>query len=395
MREDARHQAAIEILDAWLAGTPLEKALTGWARRSRFAGSRDRAAVRDIVFDAVRKRRSAAARGGSETGRGLVLGLLVENETDPDTVFTGAPHAPAPLDAAERAHLAAPPAMPPNVALDVPDWLAPRLESALGPDHAPVMALMRERAPVFLRVNTLRGSREEAQARLAEEGIATRPHPLADTALEVTGGTRRIRQSAAFREGLVELQDAASQAVVAALPLAPGMRVLDQCAGGGGKALAMAARMGGKGTILAHDADPGRMKDLPARAARAGVRITRTTRPEGAFDLVLADVPCSGSGAWRRSPEGKWRLTPARLDDLIRLQDRILDEAAPLVAPGGWLAHVTCSLLDEENRDRAEAFLARHREFALEKSRRWTPLAGGDGFGLALFRRKRGTGGRR
>ncbi len=395
MREDARHQAAIDILDAWLAGAPVEKALTGWARRSRFAGSRDRAAVRDIVFDAVRKRRSAAARGGGDTGRGLVLGLLVEKGAEPDRIFTGAPHAPAPLTRAERARLAAPPDLPPPVALDVPDWLAPRLAASLGDDFAPVMRLMRERAPVFLRVNTLKANREEALAALAGEGIVARPHPLAATALEVTEGARRIRRAAAFRDGLVELQDAASQAVVDALPLVPGMRVLDHCAGGGGKALAMAARMGGKGTILAHDANAGRMKDLPARAARAGARIERTARPEGLFDLVLADAPCSGSGAWRRSPEGKWRLTPERLEALRRLQDRILDEAAPFVAPGGHLAHVTCSLLEEENRQRAESFLARHREFAPEANRRWTPLEGGDGFGLALFRRKADRGGGR
>lgn len=388
MRPDARHQAAIEILDKWLAGTPVEKALTRWARKSRYAGSKDRAAVRDIVFDAVRKRRSAAARGGNETGRSIVLGLLAEQGAAPEAVFTGARHAPAPLSAEERAHLAQPPGLSRNVALDVPDWLAPRLEAALGDDFVPVMALMRERAPVFLRGNSLKATPEEAQVRLAAEGIETRQHPLAGTALEVTRGARRIRSSQAWREGLVELQDAASQAVVEALPIVPGMRVLDYCAGGGGKSLALAAAMVGQGQIVAHDANRARMQDLPTRAERAGADIAIANRPEGRFDLVLADAPCSGSGAWRRSPEGKWLLTPDRLDKLLKTQNEILDRAARHVAPGGALAHVTCSLLDEENEARARSFLARHPGWTLESARRWTPLDGGDGFGLSLFRHK-------
>ncbi len=382
MTPAARLSAAIGVLDRWLAGEPAEKALTNWGRASRFAGSADRAAVRDLVFDAIRCRRSCAHRGGAETGRGLILGLLRGQGADPAGFFTGEGHAPAPLTAAEAE---VPPPPEGLVALDCPDWLAPLLRDSLGGDFAPVMQVLRSRAPVFLRVNLARIPREEAAARLAAEGIAARPHPLAKTALEVTANARKIQNAAAFAEGLVELQDAASQAVIEALGQLDGLRVLDLCAGGGGKALAMAA-LGAR--VTAHDTIPARLKDLPPRAARAGARIAITDRPEGPFDLVLADAPCSGSGAWRRQPEGKWRLTPARLAELTDLQGEILHRAAGLVGPGGRLAYATCSLLDAENADRAAAFLAAHPGFASTGDLRLTPLDGGDGFYLAQFLRQ-------
>jgi 16S rRNA (cytosine967-C5)-methyltransferase len=381
----ARTAAAIAILDRWLAGMAAEQALTNWGRASRYAGSGDRLAVRDMVFDALRCRRSFAHLGGGETGRGLMLGRLRERGEEPAALFTGGPHAPAPLTTGEQAP---PGPMPEAVALDCPDWLAHPLRAALGPAFAPVLLLMRQRAPVFLRVNTARATLAGAAARLAAEGIATAPHPLASTALEVTGGARGLARSAPYAEGWVELQDAASQAVVEALPLAPGDRVLDLCAGGGGKALALAAR---GARVTAHDADPGRMRDLPARAARAGAAIALAARPEAAapFDLVLADVPCSGSGAWRRAPEGKWRLTPAGLAALVATQAAILDRATGLVRPGGRLAYATCSLVGAENDGQAAPFLARHRAFVAAGSQRWTPLDGGDGFHLLQFARER------
>lgn len=364
---------------------PAEQALTNWGRASRFAGSGDRAAVRDLVFDALRCRRSFAALGGSETGRGLILGGLRAAGIDPDLAFGTGPHAPAPLTEAERV---APGPMPELVALDCPDWLAPSLRASLGDDFAAVMGLLRQRAPVFLRVNLRRLSRAAVCDALAAAGIGSRPHPLADTALEVTAGARKVSGSSAYLSGLVELQDAASQAVVEALPLADGQRVLDFCAGGGGKSLAMAARA--DLALTAHDADPRRMRDLPARAERAGVRlrITETARlPRGSFDLVLADVPCSGSGSWRRAPEAKWALTAGRLAELRATQAAILSQVAPLVAPGGTLAYATCSLLDDENAAQIDRFLDDHAGWRRAFSRRWTPLDGGDGFFLAILTR--------
>ena len=385
MTPAARVAAAITILDAIAARTPAEQALTRWARSARYAGSGDRAAVRDHVYGALRRWRSLARLGGAETGRGRMLGALRAAGDDPAEVFGAPGHAPEALTPGEAAHLAHPPAMTEAQALDCPDWLAPALRDSLGDGFAPVMAALQTRAPVFLRANLARGDRAAAAAALAAEGIATVPSPIADTALEVTGGARRVRASRAFATGLVELQDAASQAVVAALDLTLGLRVLDLCAGGGGKALALAAHAGVQ--VWAHDIRPERMADLPARAARAGVTIPQIHRPEheAPFDLVLADVPCSGSGSWRRDPEGKWRLTPDRLAGLLRTQSQILDRAAALTGPGGRLVHVTCSLLEAENGGQVVRFLDRHPDWRLRHQARWTPLQGCDGFHMAVL----------
>jgi 16S rRNA (cytosine967-C5)-methyltransferase len=390
MTPAARLQAAIAILDEIGAGRPAEQALTNWARANRFAGSGDRAAIRDRVFDAIRCRRSFAALGGGTDGRSLILGALRAEGEHPDTLFTGEGYAPSPLTEEERVAGRTWDTLSELERLDCPDWLEAPLRESLGDDFAPVMAALRVRAPVFLRVNTARIGVEEAAARLAGEGINTTPHALASTALLVSGGARRIRSAQAYLDGLVELQDAASQAVVEVLGAPPPQaRTLDYCAGGGGKTLALAAA--GWAPIFAHDADPARMRDLPERAARAGARVT-VLRPggvaaQGPFDLVLCDVPCSGSGAWRRQPEAKWALTPEGLDRLLEVQARILDAAAPLVAPGGRLAYATCSMLRAENEAQVERFLARTPGWRLEAQHRWSPLDGGDGFGLSLLTR--------
>lgn len=384
MTPAARLSAAISALDRWLAGTPAEQALTNWGRASRFAGSGDRAAVRDLVFDAIRCRDSFAHRGGGLTGRGLILGGLRASGTDPVALFDGVGHAPGSLTPGD----ADPGPAQGLVALDCPDWLAPALQASLGADFAAVMAALRSRAPVFLRVNLARTDLLAAQAVLAAEGIATRPHPLAKTALEVTENARKIQTSVAYARGLVELQDVASQAVALDCPLADGARVLDLCAGGGGKILALAALARIK--AHAHDIDRGRMRDLPARAARAGVTVALTDHPEAArpFDLVLVDAPCSGSGSWRRAPEGKWRLTADRLAALTAIQAGLLDRAAALVAPGGHLAYATCSMLETENGAQVDAFLRRAPAWQRQSERRLTPLDGGDGFFVAVLGRK-------
>ncbi len=318
-----------------------------------------------------------------------MIGFLRATGTAPETVFTGDRYAPAPLDERETEEHAAPDWA---TALDCPAWLAPKLERSLGPSFAPVMEALQDRAPVFLRVNIARTDIEAARGVLAEEGILTRPGPLSPTALEVTENARRVQISAAYRDGLVELQDAASQAVVDMLPLDGVSSILDFCAGGGGKSLALAARTGAQ--IDAHDADPRRLMDLPTRSARAGAAINvvpPADLPDDAlYDLVLVDAPCSGSGAWRRSPEGKIRFSDARLVELIGLQDRILDNALHHVAPEGILAYATCSLLDDENGQRVEALAARAPVDHLE-SRHFTPLDGGDGFYCALLRKSSDT----
>ncbi|WP_068303825.1 RsmB/NOP family class I SAM-dependent RNA methyltransferase [Pararhodobacter sp. CCB-MM2] len=385
MTPAARDAAAILLLDQWLSGQPVEAALTQWGRASRFAGSGDREAVRDLVFQAVRQRRSAAALGGSETGRGLMLGLARKAGTKP--AWTGEGHAPAALTLEEAALFDTDaPALPEAVALDCPDWLLPRFHAALQDRAAPVLTLMQDRAPIFLRVNTARATPAKVMAELAKDGIEARPHPLAATALEVVANPRRLRNSAALAEGRIEMQDAASQAIaldfVQAAPKGP---VLDYCAGGGGKSLALAA----EGlSVSAHDIDPRRMSDLPARAKRAGAWVTVLDgAPKGLWSAILADAPCSGSGSWRRAPEAKWAFTEARLTELNAIQDQILSHCAALTAPGGVLGYATCSLLPEENGQRIEAFLVAHPGFRLLSERSLTPLDGGDGFYLALLQR--------
>lgn len=374
MTPAARLQAAIEILDTILAGKPAEQVLTNWARANRFAGSKDRAAIRDHVFDCIRCKRSFAHLGGRADGRGLVLGLLRDSGFDPATLFTGEGYAPPALTEADAPRLAP---MPRAVALDCPDWLLPRFDAALGEDADAVLCALRARAPVFLRVNLGQATPAQAVESLLQDGIETQPVPLAETALLVTVNARRIRQSQAFQNGLVELQDAASQAVIAALPDLNGATVLDYCAGGGGKSLAMAAR---GAHVTAYDADAARMRDLPERAARAKARITLQTALKGQFDLVLTDVPCSGSGTWRRAPEGKWALTETRLKELQEIQAKILTEAWCHLRPGGHLAYATCSLLDQENSQQITNFTKKNPNASLLWQRRFTPLDGGDGF---------------
>ncbi|MDJ0629854.1 MAG: RsmB/NOP family class I SAM-dependent RNA methyltransferase [Rhodobacter sp.] len=386
MTPAARIQASIGILDAILDGAPAEQTLTTWARRNRYAGSGDRAAVRDHVFGALRCRRSFAWLGGAETGRALMLGAVRAAGQDPADLFTGAAYAPLPLTADETRSRSLEDA-PEGVRLDMPDWLLPALRESLGDAFEPVCRALRHRAPVFLRSNLRKATRGGAASALRAEGIETRPHPLSPTALEVTANARKVQGSKAFADGLVEVQDAASQAVVDALPLDDGDRVLDYCAGGGGKALAMAARADLR--VVAHDSNPGRMRDIPFRAARAGaaIGIWDKGRPpaQPGFDLVLCDAPCSGSGAWRRTPDAKWRLTAGGLRQLQETQLQVLTAAAELVRPGGHLAYVTCSLLGSENGGVISAFRAGRRGWSLSGELRLTPLDGGDGFYLGLL----------
>ncbi len=378
MTPAARVQASIEILDQILDGAPVEKALTGWARRSRFAGSKDRAAVRDHVFTALRCKRSFAALGGAETGRGLMIGALRAAGQAPDTLFSGERHAPAPIEASEvgRDFLSL------AEQFDIPDWLWPRFSASLGDAATEAAAALQNRAPVHLRVNLRKTDVEGAARALEADGVQTELHPACETALTVVEGARKVAQSRAYLDGLVELQDAASQAVVATLPLKPGLRVLDYCAGGGGKSLALAAHQGVE--VFAHDINPKRMQDLPNRADRGGVRVTCLETVElvrfAPFDIVLVDAPCSGSGSWRRAPAGKWALTEERLIELSNLQRAILGEVAQLVHPEGLLAYATCSMLQYENAQVVESFVSDNPKWTATLQRNWRVTDGVDGF---------------
>lgn len=377
----ARLAAAISVLDDWAAGRPAEAALAGWARGARYAGSKDRAAVRDHVFDILRTRGRCAALGGGESGRALVLGHLRLRGQDPAEVFTGLGHAPQALSRSELD-----PREDPGPGADVPGWLHSELRADLGEQASAVLAAMEWRAPLFLRVNARAALREEAMRVLAEDGIAAVPDPGCATALRVAEGGRRLRLSRAYLDGWVEPQDLSVQIACAAVAWpGGGGRILDFCAGGGGKALAIAAVSDAE--IWVHDADRRRMADISPRATRAGVTLhdVGPSGPgrHGPFDLVLADVPCSGSGTWRRDPEAKWRLTPARLEDLTVLQSEILESAAGLVRPGGRLVYMTCSLLRRENRDRVDRFLSEHPDWHQTAELVLNPATASDGFFLS------------
>ncbi|CUJ94888.1 Ribosomal RNA small subunit methyltransferase B [Ruegeria denitrificans] len=385
MTPAARIQASIEILEQILSGTPVEKSLTNWARRSRFAGSKDRAAVRDHVFEALRCKRSFAALGGAETGRGLMIGAVRGSGEELADLFSGARHAPAVLSQDENGREF----LTDAERYDIPEWLWPRFQSSLGDQTVAVARALQHRAPVHLRVNLIKTDVPDAIAALAVEDIKAVAHPACETALEVAEGARKIAQSRAYTEGLVELQDAASQAVVAALELRPEMRVLDFCAGGGGKSLALAAHQGVK--VIAHDVNASRMRDLPARAERAGVQVQIVSTDElpqqDPFDVVLADAPCSGSGSWRRAPAGKWALTEDRLQELTGIQSCILDQLKTLVAPGGVLAYATCSMLDDENGNIVDAFLRANPQWSETFRKTWLVSHGADGFFTAHLTR--------
>lgn len=384
MTPGARVAAAIEILDAIDDGQPAEKALTRWARASRFAGSKDRAAVRDYVFDVLRHWRSDAARGGADTGRGRMIGRLRDQGIDPETLFDGQGHAPAPLSDLERKR--SKPLEAQGVAWDLQDWLVPVFKNSLGEEAEQTARALTERAPVTLRVNMSKTCVADAQLLLKDDGIETIANPRAATALTVTEGARRVRHTSAYTNGLVEIQDASSQAGVADLGT-PG-KALDMCAGGGGKALAMAA-LGW--SVTASDVHAARMNDLPARAARGGHDI-RICPPEQLafsppFDLVFVDAPCSGSGTWRRTPDAKWGLTPDRLDELVSIQREIVTQAARLVAPGGTLLYATCSVFCEENEKQVQSLVTESADFRILASRRWPVDAWGDGFFAAHLTR--------
>lgn len=382
MTPQARLSAAITVLDQILSGIPAEAALLRWSRASRFAGSGDRAAVRDLVFDSLRQMRSRAALGGSMTGRGLMIGLCRAEGRTIEDFFTGEGHAPAPLREDER-----PKPLSEMDKSDLPDWIYHQFQSDLG-DKAPVVAaFLRQRAPVWLRVNAVRATPDQAVAALLTDGVEVEASPLCDHALCVTKGARRIAQGAAFAQGLVELQDLSSQLAVAAVPVDAGARVLDLCAGGGGKTLALAARQPAA-HYFAHDIDPARMNDLPVRAKRAGVKVnrleTKALLQAAPFDLVLVDAPCSGSGTWRRTPEAKWRLTPDRLAEMCQIQRDLLTQACDLVADRGRIVYMTCSLFSAENQDQVQWFV-KNTGFSVGDSLCFLDPKGSDGFFMTSF----------
>jgi 16S rRNA (cytosine967-C5)-methyltransferase len=411
MTPAARLQMAIEILEG-LGSTaqPTDRFLKSWFRTRRFAGSKDRRAIAEQVFSIQRHRARLGHRMGGDAPRALAIAALLEAGEDVEALFTGG-YGPAPLTDAERAAIAASPPPPPAwVAGEYPLWLEPELVRAFGRELPQTMAALIPRAPTDLRVNRLKATRTQVIGALEADGIAAAPTPFAPDGVRIAKEVPNLSQSRLFESGAFEFQDEAAQIASILCGAKPGMRVLDLAAGAGGKSLALAAAMENHGEIVACDLRGEALFELEKRAQRAGARIIRTLpldhgRPDGLFDLVLADAPCSGSGTWRRQPELRWRLTPARLAELTDIQDRLLDQAAGLVKPGGRLIYATCSILPTENQDRADAFRARQPGFVpMDLRESWTTeaglppglaqdfraspsLTGTDGFYCAGFRR--------
>ncbi|MDB9838511.1 RsmB/NOP family class I SAM-dependent RNA methyltransferase [bacterium] len=387
MTPAARYASAIAVLDDVLAGASAEKCLTSWARANRYAGSKDRAAVRDHVFDVLRRKRSLAALGGGMSGRSLVLGLIRHQGIDHNDVFGAGGYAPHALSDDELSAGCSPQS---EAELhDLPDWLWPIWEEDLGLAAAAAARALQDRGPVTLRVNLRRGSRENAIAMLAEDGIVARVMDDVKTGLQVVENERRIHLNRAYLEGYVDLQDLASQEAVAGLEIADAASVLDYCAGGGGKALALADQF--RCTVSAHDIAVARMVDIPARADRAGVTIAVLETAEltqRTFDVVFVDAPCSGSGTWRRAPEAKWAISSEKLHGYSTLQLEVLSKAAELVAEGGQLIYATCSVLNKENGAVLAAFLAANSSFVKVRDAQRLPDALGDGFFHAVLRRR-------
>ncbi|MBM3577853.1 MAG: RsmB/NOP family class I SAM-dependent RNA methyltransferase [Alphaproteobacteria bacterium] len=394
MTPAAHVSAAIEVLDDLAKRRrPAAEALKDWGLAHRFAGSKDRAAIASLVFDALRKRASASYVMGSDTPRAIMLGALREarglSAEAIAALCTGERHAQAPLsdDERERLETASLDAAPAHVRGDYPEWLASRFEAAFGAHAAEEGAALAARAPVDLRVNILKCSREQALEKLSH--LSPAPTPLSPIGLRIEAGQGRgpaLTAETAYVKGFVELQDEASQLAALLCAAAPGEQVLDLCAGGGGKTLALAAQMHNRGQIYAHDSDGRRLAPIHERLERAGARNVQVRARRGAADvladlekrcdLVLIDAPCTGVGAWRRHPDAKWRLAPGALELRLKEQGELLAKASRFVKRGGRLAYVTCSVLREENEEQVAAFLADHPDFAAPSAAEMAQAAG-------------------
>ena len=381
MTPAARLQAAIEIVDEVIAaarddGPPADVIVTRYFKQRRYAGSGDRRAVRELVFRAIRRTAAIPA-----SGRSAILGIVADQPELRD--LFGQPRGPEPAIDGEDA----------TPASIVPEWLGAELSPLVIESER---AALLDRAPVDLRVNAAGASRDE----LVGQFPGAMPTPLSPWGIRMPADSR-IDDHPAYRSGLVEVQDEGSQLIALACEPGPGERILDLCAGAGGKALALAASAPGA-TILATDSNRARLSKLGPRADRAGAKIqTRLLNPLnelpeledwlGRTDCVLVDAPCSGSGTWRRNPEGRWRLTPQRLERLVAQQKRLLEIASELVRPGGRLVYAVCSLLSREGAGQIQDFLSRRSSWIVQE----TLNAGGrpDGAGKLLTPGHDGTDG--
>lgn len=403
MTPAARLSAAIEALDdIERRHRPAAQALKDWGLSHRFAGSGDRAAIAGLVYDALRRKASSAWLMGAETPRAVLLGMLArERGLDVEAISklaNGARFAPAPLSDEEHARLRAASleGAPAHVLGDYPAWLDAQLAATFGDERVAEAAALASRAPLDLRVNTLKARREEAAAALPD--LSPQPTRWSPWGLRVMvppdAKSPAIHAEPAFIKGQIEIQDEGSQLAALLSGAKPGEQVIDLCAGAGGKTLALAGAMDNHGQIYATDTDKRRLAPIHERLERAGAHDVQVRTPRGdkdvladlagRADLVLIDAPCTGTGAWRRNPDAKWRVRPGALAERLKDQVEALARAATLVKPGGRIAYVTCSVLDDENGAQVRAFLGRQPEFAIVPPADVTNALGERAF---LFRR--------
>ncbi len=385
MTPGGRLAAAIEVFaDIEARRRPAADALKDWGLAHRFAGSKDRAAVASHVYDALRRRASSAWILGSDSPRAIVLGSLGQarglDAAAVAAICHGDAHAPAPPSEAEYAALAASSldGAPLHVRGDFPAWLEPALALTFGENLIAEAEAMAERAPFDLRVNTLKTTPAKAMAALAH--LSPRPAAYSPSGLRLPlgqdGRGPAMAGEPALLKGWVEVQDEGSQLAVLLARPAPGTQVLDLCAGGGGKTLALAAAMANKGQVYASDSDGRRLAGLYPRLDKSGARNVQIRAPRRGVpaigdlvsrcDLVFVDAPCTGTGTWRRNPDAKWRVRPGALEQRVREQDEVLAQGATHLKPGGRLVYATCSVLAEENEARVAHFLTGHPDFAVE-----------------------------
>nr|WP_047580899.1 RsmB/NOP family class I SAM-dependent RNA methyltransferase [Methylobacterium sp. ZNC0032] len=385
MTPAARISAAIEVLqDIVERRRPAADSLKDWGLSRRFAGSKDRAAIASLVYDALRRKASSSYAMASETPRALVLGMLAGlrgmGVAEIAELCSGENHAPQPLSDDETALLTAfsVDGAPDWVQADVPEWLWPSFRAGLGEAAIAEGEALAARAPIDLRVNRLKAGRDAVLRDLAH--LQPEPAPWSPDALRFQPGHDgrgpSLQTEPGFFAGAFEIQDEGSQLVTLLAGARPGQTVIDLCAGAGGKTLALAALMADRGSLYATDLDSRRLAPLHDRLARSGagiveVRIPRSRGHEpfadiaGQVDLVLVDAPCTGSGTWRRNPDAKWRVRPGALAERIKDQAEVLARAGRLVKPGGRIAYITCSVLPEENDEAISAFLGKHPGFSV------------------------------
>ncbi|MFZ5738121.1 MAG: RsmB/NOP family class I SAM-dependent RNA methyltransferase [Pseudomonadota bacterium] len=384
MTPAARLSAAIDLISTIDSQRiPAAKALKEWGTAHRYAGSGDRSAIAGLVWDVLRRRASSAFIMDSDTARARVLGMLkLERGMTPDAIAAlcnGSRFAPAPLTDAEHAALSARTLQgaPPHIAGDYPEWLDGALAEMFGEARVAEAAAMASRAPLDLRVNTLKASRDKELAALAH--LRAKPSPWSPWGLRIDlpadARNPGVQAEPDFVKGAVEVQDEGSQLAALFSAAKPGEQVIDLCAGAGGKTLALAAMMQGKGRLIATDGDKRQLAPIHERLSRAGVHNAEVRAPKGdadpladikgSADLVLVDAPCTGTGTWRRNPDAKWRMRPGALEIRLKDQAEVLGRAARLVKPGGRIAYVTCSVLAPENIGQIQAFTAAHPEFAI------------------------------